>query len=362
MAQEHCRSLLKRGDIELRFRDLPYHFAAWGPSKGLFDEPDEALIASISAPEPDFPADATINMRAERPDFTPPAHGRKFVFGTPEFRVLPQENLDNVRSAREVSRDIHVLTPSRWTGVAYERFGFEPERIHIVPHGIDPHIFHPDAESRAATRAAMKLADEFVFMSVGAMTANKGIDLLLTAFAHVVVAMPEVRLVLKGADALYPSQELLRHTLNAMPPQLRERVARRLLYNGGTLSSRHMAAFLRTADCYVAPYFAEGFNMPVMEAAGSGVAVICTDGGPTNEFTTPAFTQRIRSKIVPVALSDTQTGDALAPDFDHLVQLMLDAARNRERNRLVGVIGAAHIAAHYTWDKVTDRLLREVLP
>jgi len=231
-----------------------------------------------------------------------------------------------------------------------------------VPHGIDPRIVHPDRQSREAARASMRLTDAFVFMSVGAMTPNKGIDLLLAAFAQVALATPEARLVLKGADALYPSQDFLRATLNALPAEARERVARRLLYQGGTLSSDKMAAFLRVADCYVAPYLAEGFNMPVMEAAGCGIAVICTEGGPTDEFTTPAFAQRIRSKIVSVALSDAQNGDALAPDVDHLVQCMLDAARSRDDTHARGMAGAAYMAQHYTWDAVTDRLLTEILP
>lgn len=362
VAQAHCLALLDRAEIELRFRDLPYHSPAWRPTRGLFDEGDEARLAGIVAPEPAFAPDATINMRAERPDFSPPAHGRKFVFGTPEFRVLRHENLGSVRSAREVPSNVHVLTPSRWTATAYERFGFERERVHVVPHGIDPRIIHPDAQNRAAARASMRFDDEFVFMSIGAMTGNKGIDLLLRAFNEVVLAIPDARLVLKGADALYPSQDFLKSMLNALPANARERVARRMLYHGGTLSSRQMAAFLRVADCYVAPYLAEGFNMPVMEAAGCGVAVICTGGGPTDEFTTPEFAQPLRSKVVPVALSATQTGEALEPDVDHLVQLMLDAARDRDTTRMRGAAGAQHVSQHYTWSKVTDRLLEEIEP
>ncbi|HZQ62965.1 MAG TPA: glycosyltransferase family 4 protein [Casimicrobiaceae bacterium] len=360
VAQQHCLAILPRADIELRFRDLPYFSPHWRRTSGVLDAVDEVRIGSIPAPEPEFAPEATVNMQAERPDFSPPPSGRKFVFGTPEFRVLREENVAGVRSARELSHDIHVLTPSRWTAAAYERFGFAPARIHVVPHGIDPKVIHPDAQSRAVARAAVGIRDEFVFMSIGAMTANKGIDLLLAAFAQVALALPHVRLMLKGADALYPSQEYLREMLNALPSGTRERVATRLLYQGSTFSARQMATFLRMADCYVAPYRAEGFNMPVLEGAGCGVPVICTQGGPTDEFTTSAFAHHIRSTLVSVPLDPVQSGEALAPDFDDLVQAMTHAATHREQMEVRGEIAAQHVLDHYTWDKVTDLLLGEL--
>jgi len=221
------------------------------------------------------------------------------------------------------------VTPSRWTALAYERFGFPPDRVHVVPHGIDPRIVRPDATSRSASRKALGVGDRFVFMSVGAMTPNKGIDLLLRAFDEVARTQPDAWLLLKGADGLYPSKELLQASMMELPAAARERVASRLVYRGETYSSRNMATFMRAADCYVAPYRAEGFNMPVLEAAASGVAVICTAGGPTDEFTLPSFAARIRSHVVPQPLSATEMGEALSPDLGHLIELMRAAAADR---------------------------------
>ncbi len=217
VAQAHCLCLLGRRDVELRFRDLPYHSPAWRTASGLFDADDERAIAGIPAPEASFAPDATLSLQAQRQDFTAPLHGLKFVFGTPEHRVLLAENVAPFRSAADVAAQVHVVTPSRWTALAYERFGFEPQRVHVVPHGIDPIIVHPDEASRAAIRKALGLQDAFVFLSVGAMTPNKGIDLLLGAFAEVAQREPDARLLLKGADDLYPSQDHVRTSLNRLP-------------------------------------------------------------------------------------------------------------------------------------------------
>lgn len=362
VAQAHALCLLGRPTIALRFRDLPYFSDRWQRSSGVFDVADERRLAGIASPEPAFAPEATWNLRPERPDFTPPANGRKFVFGTPEHRVLPLEAGGPYRSAAAVSPQIDIVTPSHWTALAYRRFGFEDDRIHVVPHGIDPAVMHPDETNRAAARTALGVQDDFVFVSIGAMTGNKGIGFLLAAFAAVAQELPRVRLLLKGADALYPSQDLLRSALNALPAAARERVASRLLYQGSTFSMRQMATFMRAGDCYVAPYFAEGFNLPVLEAAACGLAVICTAGGPTDDFTDPSFASRISSRVVPARVGATQTGDALLPDHADLVERMRDAARDAGRTRGRGAIGASWVAERYTWDKVTDVLLGAIFP
>jgi glycosyltransferase involved in cell wall biosynthesis len=254
------------------------------------------------------------------------------------------------------------VSPSRWAALAFERFGLPPERIHVVPHGIDPAVMHPDEEDRAAVRKALGVQHHVVFIAVGAMTWNKGLDILLASFARVAETEPEVRLVLKGVDGLYPSQDFVREVLDGLPARARETVASRLVYEGRTISARGMAHLLRGADCYVSPYRAEGFNLPVLEAMACGVPVLCTGGGPTDEFTDAAFAQRIRSVPIRKRLTEKESGDALEPDGDHLVELMRNAARNRDRRHEAGIYAARHAVENFSWDAVTDRLLAALLP
>jgi glycosyltransferase involved in cell wall biosynthesis len=360
VAQSHCLCLLQRPEFDLRFVDLPYYFDRWRRTRGVFTAEQEASIAALRAPEPDFLPQATFTMRPERPDFSAPRSGRRFAFGTAEYRVLAEENRSGLASAAAVPVTVSVVTPSRWSALGYERFGFAPERIHVVPHGIDPEVLRPDAAARNATRETLGLRDAFVYLSVGAMTGNKGLDVLLAAFARVAETEREARLLLKGADALYPSRDMLRMVLDSLPTRTRETVTARLIYNGDTYSSRMMADLLRAADVYVSPYRAEGFNMPVLEAAACGVPVICTGGGPTDEFTQESFARRIRSTPAQMPLGGPAAGDYLEPDLDHLVELMREALRERDYTASKGAAGAAYVAENFTWERVTDRLL-EVL-
>ena len=120
-----------------------------------------------------------------------------------------------------------------------------------------------------------------------------------------------------------------------------------------------MGDLFRAADVYVSPYRAEGFNLPVLEAAACGVPVICTAGGPTDEFTQESFARRIRSTPTQMPPGAPEVGDYLEPDLDHLIELMRQALHERDHAR-ASAAGAAYVAEHFTWERVTERLM-EVL-
>ncbi|HTR58113.1 MAG TPA: glycosyltransferase family 4 protein [Casimicrobiaceae bacterium] len=362
VAQSHCLCLLRRPDVDLRFVDLPYYFKRWRGIRGVFTAEQEALLASLRAPEPDFMPQATLTMRPERPDFSAPRSGRRFAFGTAEYRVLAEDKRSDLRSAAEVPDTVSVVTPSRWSALAYERFGLPRERVHVVPHGVDLEVLRPDAAARDATREALGLRDAFVYLSTGAMTGNKGVDVLLAAFARVAETEPRARLFLKGADALYSSRDMVRAVLDILPARSRETVAARLIYNGDTYSSRMMGDLFRAADVYVAPYRAEGFNLPVLEAAACGVPVICTAGGPTDEFTQESFARRIHSTPTQMPPGAPDVGDYLEPDLDHLIELMRQAMHEQDNAARAGAAGASYVAEHFTWERVTERLVEVLFP
>ena len=361
VAQAYCLCLLRRNDIDLRFLDIPYN-RAWSRTSGLFAPEEEAALVSIAAPEPAFVPEATLAIHAGGPNLTVPASGRKFIFGTPGYRVVRQAAAGGYRHGSEIPEAIHFLTPSRWTAVAFERFGVPLHRIHVAPLGIDPRVFKPDETKRLAMRSKLGVGEHFVFLSTGSMTMVKGIDLLLAAFARVIPLYPDVRLILKGADSLFDSGNIVRGLLDALPAGTREAVASRLLYIGETLSAQRMADVYNAADSYVSPYRAEGFNLPVLEAAACGVPVICTAGGPTDEFIDPSSSRRIRSRIEVVRMDKDHVGEALVPDLDDLVDSMRHAILHRDEVAAMGLSAANHARQNFTWEIVTGRLRQELFP
>ena len=97
-----------------------------------------------------------------------------------------------------------------------------------------------------------------------------------------------------------------------------------------------MAALHRACDVMVLPYRGEGFCMPALEAMASGLPVIATAGGPTDEFVPEAAGWRIPSAVRQIPgnqVDQWQTASApfmLEPDVEALRDLMLEADRDRE--------------------------------
>ena len=61
----------------------------------------------------------------------------------------------------------------------YLRAGVPPERVHVIPLGVDPEVFRPGLEP-----LALPPGPTFRFLFVGGTIFRKGIDVLLEAFAR----------------------------------------------------------------------------------------------------------------------------------------------------------------------------------
>jgi glycosyltransferase involved in cell wall biosynthesis len=186
--------------------------------------------------------------------------------------------IEAYEQARKGSTKVKVMTPSRWSADGFKRAGFGPERLFIVPDGVDTEIFHPMPEERDRIRHRLSLGpDDFVFLAVGAMTGNKGMDLLARSFGEVQRKYPRARLLLKGIDTLYDSKGMLFSALEALLAE-KQRIVQKIRYIGAPFSFREMALLYQAADLFVSPYRAEGFNIPTLEVAACGLPVTCTRG------------------------------------------------------------------------------------
>ncbi|MEG4446614.1 glycosyltransferase family 4 protein [Microcoleus sp. AT9_B5] len=257
-----------------------------------------------------------------------------------------------------VNSETKIITPSAWSKACLIRSGVEADRIAVVPLGVDPQIYYPAAgDRRQSLRQSCGRSNYFIFLNIGGQTDRKGIRPLLKVFAAVVDKYPDARLVLKGSELLYPSRDEIAEACRvAVNDAERARVLPRLIYTGSQLSFAQIAEFYQAADAYVSPYLAEGFNLPVLEAAACGLPVICTAGGPADDFTRSNFALRIQSKFKAVA-SDGETLFILAPEWEHLADLMQGAIEQPGLAAKARVAGPAFVAENFTWRRVVDRLL-----
>lgn len=355
----------QRQNLQLFHRDMPYLDPAWQTPASL-SEPIAQALRFIPAPALDLRADVTLRMYCPW-NFSGSRSSETWVFAATEWGVVMKNVLQGmgVSSLAEtpVNSEARVVTPSHWSKAGLIRSGVEPNRIAVVPLGVDTNLYKPlSEEQRKALRKKLGWEDYFVFLNVGGCTGRKGIRPLLKAFAAIAGKYPHGRLVLKGSEALYPSgKEIAKASEAVLSAAERARIAPRLAYTGGHLSVAEVIQLYQAADAYVSPYLAEGFNLPVLEAAACGLPVICTQGGPTDDFIHPDFGLAIESKLRSVTLREEKAW-ILHPNQEHLTALMeavIEQPAIAARSRLAGPSFAGD---RFTWKHVIDQLLNVIAP
>ena len=356
---------LLRRNIALKVVDVPYYRSTWQAQAGLFEPSAEQALRSIDVAQPAESADVTLRVFSPF-TFSPSRSRLTAVFATLEQQLIQKFQVSDLNEYEQLRRgpppaDVKAVTPSHWSAEGFYRAGFDRDQVLIIPHGVDPETFYPMPEVRDQIRNGISLSEgEFVFLSVGAMSGNKGIDLLLRGFAEVCRKFPSARLVLKGMDHLYDSKALLLKSIKTLSARERQLVLERMTYVGESLSHQAMAMFYQVADAYVSPYRAEGFNLPVLEAAACGIPIICTRGGPTDDFVTDKFAQLIESKTSTVTI-DGQPASRLNPNLEHLIVLMTAAIEDSHWRKCSAESGPRHVHSSYTWDNAVDTLIRKLL-
>jgi len=356
--------LLRRADVEVYQREAPFHSPSWKRAPGILDAQSEEAIAGIPRAKDGMEADAIYRISYPY-DLTPAPEGKRLcVFGTAEHRWVPGEYLKGERKglgqACREQGNLMFVTPSNWSRDGFIASGAEAAKVFVVPHGVEAKWFHEiDQAGKENLRRQFGL-EGFIFLTVGAITPNKGMDFLLKAFAEVVKWRPECRLVIKGVDAIYTSKQVLDESARKLTGEELARVQPRMRYVGGSLGQADMARVYQVADAYVSPYTAEGFNMPVLEAAACGLPVVCTAGGSTDDFTTSDFALPVEADLMDMI--GHGGAKVLVPHVDSLVERMKTVVERAEVRERAMRSGPAFVRERFTWKQAVDRLVKVLFP
>lgn len=360
--QQQLLELRRRPGVTLYHRDAPFYSDSWKPAEGLFTAEQEAALRAIPVPPDGLRPDAVLRLSSPL-NFADAGGPPTYICGTTERGVVEPVALVNGDPAplrTLADRRQTIIAPARFSLDGFLRSGAPAGRAALVPLGVDAEVFTPaDDAERAALRASLGWSDRFVFLNIGAMTPNKGIDLLVRAFAQVSERRPGALLVLKGGDDLYASRATVDLALAELPAPAAARVRKQMQYVGVNRSCAQMAELYRAADVYVAPYRAEGFNLPALEAIASGLPIIVTRGGPTDEFSRPEFARGINATTKPVGPGGLRV---LVPALPHLASLMEASERDAAWRAGARAAGPAFVRNGWTWRHAVDRLLSVILP
>ena len=210
----------------------------------------------------------------------------------------------------------------------------DPERIEIVPLGVD-HAFFAPGNRRQARRALGFPEDARMVLSVGRIQPLKGFAVSIAAFAEVAPALPDAHLVIVGGPSGPQGQAEL------------ERLHRLVLDLGLTgrvafvppQPHELLSTFYRAADVCLVPSRTESFGLVALEATACGTPVVAAAVGG-----------------LPTLVEDGRTGyllDERDPRLfaDRLAAILTDDERAAAMGRR-----AAARARSYTWTTAARRL------
>lgn len=216
-------------------------------------------------------------------------------------------------------------------------YGMAPERIHVVPEGVDTRIFRriTDRDRLRRWRVGLFGSDLPYITYVGKPTERRNLTPLIRAFAALKRerGIPH-KLLIAGADL--PGTSPFRRVIE------QEGLSKEV-YVCGYVGHNEMPLVYNAADLFIYPSSYEGFGMPVLEAMACGTPLITL-----NNTAFPEFSGGVAHLLPNAEVSTLKDG----------IEAVLSDRAWRERMSREG----PKRAAAYDWRLVTRRYLDLMLP
>lgn len=350
--REHCSNLIDTNLVEVTI--VPYEAEQFQPVGNPKYEKLAKKDIRIKEEPPEWVKKLPyLWVRHQWPPKAEPPKGAKWVIIQPwEFTVLPKRFVEIFLQADE------LWVPSNYTRLAFINSGIPFNKVQIVPNGIDPWLFQPNGK-----KYPLQTNKKLKFLYVGGTTYRKGFEVLLQSFVSAFTAKDDVALVVKdmGTESFYRGQtaeeliDKIKNTPNA--PEI--------IYIKDYLTEEEIASLYRACDVFVSPYRGEGFSLPTLEAMASGLPVIVTEGGATEDFVLDTFAWKIPSYKISIGNmidNDPLVGEAfiLEPDGDYLTGLLKSIYLNPADITVRGVLASSYARTYWTWKRSTLKLLSRI--
>ena len=248
--------------------------------------------------------------------------GGKYSFNWSASRSYVEKALERERRIYRRNRKIFVFSDFVKQSMVND-FGVEPGKIHVVYSGVSIDTTRTEVSDEAAKYGSKTI------LFVGVDFERKGGLVLLDAFRAVRKEVPDAKLIIVGSS----------------PDVQEEGVVVRGFINQGTEEGRQeMNRLFREASVFTMPSLFEPFGIPYCEAM---------------HYQTPCV--GVRLAAIPEIVVDGETGLLAEPgDAVDLAEKLITLLKDEDLMRRMGQAGRARALGNYTWEAVTDKMVREM--
>ena len=157
---------------------------------------------------------------------------------------------------QEIASADGILVGSEYAKETFRAAGISPNKVRVIPYGVDPAIFTPPAQSK-------RRDERFEVVYAGQLTQRKGISYLLRGYRKFQKRDSRLTLIgelVSGMEPFLPFADDFRHVPHLTRPAL--------------------AAMYAKSSVLVFPSLFEGMGLVVLEAMACGLPVIVSTNGP----------------------------------------------------------------------------------
>ena len=348
---------------KLYFKDVPFISRKWDTNKNFsgLDKESSNIIDKI--PGTDDQQNLDITYRISSPFNLDSNYNSKllYIFGTCEFKYLEKTSyINNSIDFLSSEENVFIHTPSHWSKVVFVNAGLREDQVVVIPHGVDVNLFKkiPEERKKLIRDKYYIKNDEYVLSNIGAMTQNKGVEVLIAAYGILKKKNKNLKLILKDQSNLYEIktdylfEKIKNSGFNQKYNIINEDMMKDIKIISNNLSLNEIRDLYSISDCYVSPYLAEGFNLTPLEAAACGTQIVVTKGGSTDDYFNSCLGFQIESNEKKV-----NNSYLLEPKIDSLVGILREKILNKtdtfEDDR------TKFVHENYSWTKVVSKLKEE---
>lgn len=241
------------------------------------------------------------------------------------FRYNPLVKWVNRRAMRHAQRVVVISHALARFVVEVE--GIDPARVVTVHYGFEAPP--PDPEARRTARLTLGYTDELLVGVFGRLVRQKGVDVLLDAFAAVQPRQPEARLIVIGDGPLRADLEKQTYDLGL------DGVVR---FTGWIEQARRL---MPACDVIVVPSRWEGFGLVTLEAMGHARPLIAS-----------------RTSALPEIVIDGDTGVLVPPEDSVALAAAIDALlSDKHKAETYGMAGYKRLVCDFSIEKMVEATL-----
>lgn len=276
--------------------------------------------------------------------------GKRVAYTTFELDRLTSQEVHHLKTL-----DL-ALTASQWGQSVMISSGIPPEMTGVVPHGVDPSVFHPHVQP--AIQGVEE--DRTVFLACGKWEYRKGHDALARAWLSAFAPNDRVLLVLNCHNPFYKPEENARWES---------------LFQGGAAvwstpqrlkHQEELAQLMASTDCGVFPSRSEGWNLEALEMLALGKHVIATNYSGHTAFLNDDNARLIQIDRLEPAVGGVEfrgqgnwahLGESQIQQMTHLLR---QVHQQKQEGRLGPNEAGWKTAARHTWAESAEQLIKHL--